>query len=144
MNRYSTKRRQRNAEAQPVRDALKARVGRCELCHGIERLEVHEIGLARGCNRVLALDCPYSLLVLCGDDIPGCKQGCHSRVQNWPEPRELALLMQERYEDYDLKAHLFLTRPAATERIEQWEVDREADLLLGQTPWPLKWPGENQ
>jgi hypothetical protein len=95
-----------------------------------ERRSVHEIGLARGGTRDKALDQRCSLLVLCESNPATGRVGCHPVCQNWDEERELALLYLARPGDYDLKAHLMLTRPQAPKRITQKEVDDVAEELL--------------
>lgn len=130
MKRYSKKRQERNAEAEPVRAALRELP--CDRCQNRRhRRSVHEIGWARGGKRAKALDQTCSLLVLCESNPATGKLGCHSIVQNWKEPKELALLMLSRPGTYDLKAHLELTSPNAPRRITQDEVDEAADEILG-------------
>jgi hypothetical protein len=122
MRRFSVRRRskkcaQRAREAKPIRDGLRASVGRCELC-GKRRvgLDVHEI--ARGTHRQKALDKPFALLVVC--------RVCHEKLDDtkaWPEARQLAVLKRRRPGDFNLAAYLSMTSPQAPLRIEPWEVE---------------------
>lgn len=106
MRRMSSKRRKRLKEAQPVREALLARVDKCEKCgHAPKRarpgnirwkMEVHEI--ARGPCRQAALDQLSCLLVLC---FP-CHEEITEHPEVWPEARQLALLLKSRPDDFDL------------------------------------------
>lgn len=104
-------RRKREAEAKPVRDALRA-LGHCEIC-GVagSRLDVHEI--CRGVHRQKALDKPFALLLLC--------RKCHDEVGSaidWPEAKQLARVAIRRPKDFNLTAYLQLTSPNAMRRIE--------------------------
>jgi len=123
MKRISDKRRRRNAEAAPVRDALRAK-GRCEVCGRRDRqLDVHEI--SRGVHREKALDKLFALLLVC--------RGCHEELGSaavWPEARQLALLAEERLHDWDLVAYLNMTNPRAPKRIELEEVVSFMDQSL--------------
>lgn len=116
----SAKRRQREREAQPVRDALRWEAGACELCGNQRRpLDVHEI--CRGVNRQKALDKRFALLVVC--------RPCHEQLGSaaaWPQSRQLAVLAARRPHDYDLEAFLRLTSPRAMQRITQEEVQQWA------------------
>lgn len=127
MRRRTLKRAKRDRVADKWRKAQIAKVGRCEWClkkRKPDDLTVHEIGLARGGNRVHAQDKAFSTLVL-------CKIGCHQLLQNARETLELAVLKRSRPGEYDLAAHLFLTRPGAPKRIEPWEVEAETRKLRG-------------
>jgi len=115
-----------------VRTALKARVGRCEVCgrpRNVRDLAAHEIGRARGGVRQKALDQLYALLVVCRcpDFATGCD--CHRLTQAEPEARQLARLSLSRPEDYDLPAFLALTRPNAPLRILPAEIEAEIACL---------------
>lgn len=115
MRQKSAIRKQRDAEAKPVRDSLRA-IGHCEIC-GTTRgpLDVHEI--CRGPFRQAALDKPFALLLLC--------RKCHDAVDDtatWTEARQLAVLASSRPRDFDLTAYLELTSPRAMRRIEIHEV----------------------
>jgi len=116
MRTKSKKRARREREAKPFREALVARVGRCENCGAKRKLCVHEI--ANGTNRQKALDQPYAVLVLCW----ACNGGPFENKGEWPESRQLALLRARRPSDFDLAAYLELTSPNAPRRIELWEV----------------------
>lgn len=127
MRAISSKRRSRQAEAKPFRDALIQRVGECEACGASPRrparhlpLELsnlccHEI--ANGPNRQKALDKAYALLVLCWH----CN-GLATNKGQWPETEQLALLLHRRPEDYDLVAYNQLINPNAPNRITPDEV----------------------
>lgn len=129
MRPMSDRRRRREEAARPVREALKARVRRCEVC--LERREpwqlaAHEIGLARGGLRQKALDQLYALLLVCRSPFP---VDCHRLTQNEPEARQLARLRLSRPQDYDLTAFLRLTRPNAPLRLLPADVEAEIDYL---------------
>ena len=83
----------------------------------MSRLCVHEI--ANGVNRQAALDKPFALLVLCWY----CNGHVVTDKGQWPEARQLAVLLEKAPEDYDLVAYNYLINPNAPKRIEQWEVD---------------------
>ena len=76
----------------------------------------HEI--ANGPLRAAALDQPYAILVLC--------YFCNSyEVVNkvrWPEARQLAVLLRESPQDFDLAAYNALVNPRAPNRITLDEV----------------------
>lgn len=115
MRQISKLRRKREAEAKPVRDALRA-LGHCEIC-GVSKthLDVHEI--CRGVHRQAALDKPFALLLLC--------RKCHDNVGSaaeWPEARQLAVLAKSRPPQFSLEDYLSLTSPRAPRRIEIHEV----------------------
>ena len=115
MRPVSDKRRQRNAEAKPVRDALRT-LGHCEIC-GTTRghFDVHEI--ARGPFRAICLDKPFALLLLC--------RKCHEEVgsaSEWPEAKQLAVLAKSRPSDFSLENYLELCSPKAPRRIEIDEI----------------------
>jgi len=117
MKAISDKRRKRNAEAKPIRDALRKDVGHCEICgrtRGV--LDVHEI--CRGVHRQKALDKRFALLVVCR--IP-CHEALGSAAE-WPEARQLAMLAQSRPLEFSLASYLKLTNPNAPRRIEIAEV----------------------
>lgn len=123
MRNMSAKTRKRVAECREFRTNIAAEIKRCELC-GRERsgwgFSVHEI--ARGPNRLKALDKRYAVLVLC--------EGCHNRrihngVEKWPEARQLAMLKRSRPDDLDLPAYNKLVgygpERITMEDLEQWE-----------------------
>lgn len=112
----STKRAKREREAKPFREALVRRIGRCEHCGTGRKLCVHEI--ANGPNRQKALDQAYAVLVLCWN----CNGGPFENKGEWPEARQLALLLKNRPEDFNLAAYLKLTNPRAPLRITMEEV----------------------
>ena len=127
MRPVSDKRRQRNAEAKPVRDALRT-LGHCEIC-GTTRghFDVHEI--ARGPFRAICLDKPFALLLLC--------RKCHEEVgsaSEWPEAKQLAVLAKSRPSDFSLENYLELTSPKAPRRIEIAEITEwlQEDYLTKQ------------
>jgi hypothetical protein len=132
MRRISKKRAARVAEAAPVRDGLKARVGRCEVClksRDPEMLAGHEI--FRGSyGRQVCLDKPFGLLLVCIEPNWRTKIDCHDYIQNWSEPRQLALLYTVRPSDFDLQAYNEMVNPRAPKRIELHEVMREVDSLF--------------
>ena len=120
MKQISNRRLKRIREAAPVRDALKARVGRCEHClkpTAPEYLDCDEI--ARGSSRQQALDEPCSILVV--------HRLCHGLIQNWSRAKRLALLYLVRSSDYDLERFWQITGRRFP---EQEDVDREIRLLL--------------
>ena len=131
MRHITLKREARERAAAPVRDALRERVGRCEVCGTPKMpndLAVHEI--ANGPLRVKAIDKLFAVLVVCR--LPNFRKqtDCHREVQEWPEPKQLALLYMRRSADYDLTAYLTLTNPRAMQRITQSEVDEQIQILL--------------
>lgn len=129
MKRLSPKTRARQAEAKPVRDALKRSAGRCEFClkpRLPDLLACHEI--SNGTHRQKSLDKPYAILVVCLE--PWGQPPCHATVQEWSEARQLALLYLVRSTDYDLAAYNRLVNERAPNRITQSEVDVEIQHLL--------------
>lgn len=131
MRHKSPKRAARDREAKPFRDALKKRIGRCEVCgHDPERakrmrgrrvawaLHVHEI--ARGAHREKAQDKPYATLVVCWR----CHHDELSNAAEWPQSRQLAALKRSRPADYDLAAFNKLVNwgkdRIAEEEVERW------------------------
>jgi len=109
----STKRRKRNAEVKPFRQAFTLEVGCCELCGQGGLLDVHEI--SGGWARSKALDKRYAILALC--------RGCHTVVEQepalWSVPRQIALLRARRPHDFDLVAiNKLLTRQVDLESVE--------------------------
>ena len=138
MRRVSPKTAARNAEARPFRVALVQRVGRCEVCgHDPMRLRpgwirwalaVHEI--ANGADRQKAMDKPYAVLVVCAK----CHiehLGSSGPNSEWPEARQLAVLLRSRPADYDLAAYLMDFHPRAPRAVTQAEVDRSMRGLQG-------------
>jgi len=128
MKRVSDKRRNRNAEAKPIRDGLIAKAGACMICGArpgmqngrmqqLNQLVCHEI--LNGPLRQASLDKPFAILVLCW--------GCNgTKVENkgeWPVARQLAVLHAKSPEDYDLVAFNQLRNPRAPNYITQSEVD---------------------
>ena len=112
MRQKSATRRKREAEAKPVRDALRS-LGHCEICgDSRSHLDVHEI--CRGPHRQAALDKPFALLLVC--------RKCHDEelafASKWPEAKQLACLAKSRPSQFDLHAYLDLTSPKAPRRIE--------------------------
>ena len=104
MRRRSKKTQKRIEETSDWRDWLRFHVGQCEVCgvkpkHNQWLLDVHEI--ARGPNRLKALDKPYAVLVLC--------RWCHmDRIhgnETWPEARQLWYLRKSRPSDFDLVSY---------------------------------------
>jgi len=101
MKRQSAKTRKRERECREFREALIRKVFRCEI-HGwpwFSDLVVHEI--ARGPNRLKALDKPFAMLVVCGK----CHLEIHAGKEPWPEARQLAVLKRSRPDDLDLPAY---------------------------------------
>lgn len=114
---YSDRRRKREAEARPIRQALRDRVGACEWCLDANRgLQVHEI--ARGQFRQDAQDEPFATLVLCA--------ACHQDLHELPAPHAvciaLALLRYSRPEDFSLERFYQLTarRWPLESLVERW------------------------
>ena len=129
MRQVSKKRQALMRKAKPVRDALRAEVGRCEICGTTKgRLDIHEI--CRGVHRQVALDKRFALLVVCR----ACHEGLGSASQ-WPESRQLAVLLRRRPLDFHLAAYLELTNPRAPKRITIWEVEQHDDrgCINGET-----------
>lgn len=124
MKRVSKKRAALMKDAGPWRYSFKEEVGRCEVC--LKRREpimlaVHEI--ARGQLRQKCLMARFGVLVVCAE--PNWRTGvdCHASIQNWKEPKQLALLYLVRAIDYDLEAYNALVNPRAPNRITQDEVN---------------------
>jgi ribosomal protein S14 len=123
----STTRKKREAEAKPVRDALRT-LGHCEICgDSRSHLDVHEI--CRGSYRQAALDKPFALLLVC--------RKCHEELgsaKEWPEARQLSVLAKSRPSQFNLLAYLALTSPKAPRRIEIEEIMEfmEEDYLTKQ------------
>jgi hypothetical protein len=108
---------QRARAAKPIRDGLRERVGRCELCGKRNRpLACHEI--SRGPLRQKSLDRVECILVVC----PACHELLGDKAR-WPEARQLAVLRKSRPGDYDLVAYNELVNPRAPNRITQAEVE---------------------
>lgn len=127
MRSRSSKRRLREQEAKPLREALIAEVGCCEMCGARpvpgsawpgHRLCVHEI--CGGPYRQKLLDKRHSTLVLCWL----CNGGPAEDSAQWPESRQLALLKHSRPTDYNLAAHNAEINPRAPRRVEQHEVEQ--------------------
>lgn len=122
MRSVSKKRQALMREVKPIRDALRAEVGCCEIC-GTSRgtLDVHEIG--RGTSREACLGERCAILVVC--------RSCHSeklsQPAEWTEARQLALLAKRRPKDFSLTAYLAITSPKAPRRITIEEVLAEMD-----------------
>ena len=123
-----------------MRKRLREKHGECMICGSgptrplrsmLNDLCVHEI--ANGPNRQAALDKPFALLVLCFH----CNGHVVTDKGQWPEARQLAVLLEKSPEDYDLVAYNHLVNPNAPRRIEQWEVDKwsrlAAETADGQT-----------
>ncbi len=117
MRSVSKKRQALMREVKPIRDALRAEVGCCEIC-GCSRgtLDVHEI--ARGVHRERCLGERCALLVVC--------RSCHSeklsQASEYPEARQLACLAKSRPSQFSLIDYLTLTSPRAMQRITIEEV----------------------
>ena len=120
-----------------MRDALIREAGECMICGCNEKRPKHRIPelnrlccheIANGPSRQKALDAPASILVLCwycnGHEVEDKGQ--------WPEARQLAVLLSKSPHHYDLAAHNFLVNPNAPRRIEQHEVDYWIDF--GEAP----------
>lgn len=118
MRSRSSKTSQREAEAKPVRDALRYEFPFCWGC-GVQswRLCVHEI--AGGPHRQAFLDEPCGLLVLCWS----CNCGPFHDRSLWPQARQLALLRSINPAAYDLERFNWIVNPRAPNRITQEEVD---------------------
>ena len=124
----SKKRRERNMVARPIRERLIIKAQQCMVCgHSPKRpwpnlplevsgLSVHEI--ARGPLRNKALDQPCCCLVACWH----CNSGILNDKSIWPEARQLAVLLHEAPDDFDLELYLKITSPNAPLRIEMAEV----------------------
>ena len=103
MKSMSAKTRKRIDECREFRLNIREEVGRCELCGGPPTdwgFSVHEI--ARGPNRLKALDKRYAVLVLCYD----ChNERIHNGPEKWPEKKQLALLKRSWPDDFDLPSY---------------------------------------
>ena len=136
MRSVSPKRRQREAEALPFRNALKERVGRCEVCLSprmVDDLAAHEV--ANGALRMACLDKAFGLLIVCRYPNFRKQCDCHRIVQNESEARQLARLYTVRPSDFDLPAFNRMVNPRAPNRITLDEVMAEVDRLTeGLTP----------
>jgi hypothetical protein len=82
----------------------------------LSQLCCHEI--ANGPLRQKALDKPYAILVLCW----WCNGYVVTNKKEWPEPRQLATLLMESPEAFDLAAYNSLVNPRAPNRITMEEV----------------------
>ncbi len=127
MRRVSEKTAARVAACQVFRELLVQEVGCCEIC-GHDPLTIrpgnirwnlycHEI--ARGADRLKALDKRFAILVVCHH----CHMEWLDDAKEWPEAHQLASLKKSRPEDYDLTAYLRLKNPNAPAAITQDEVD---------------------
>ncbi len=137
MRRISKRREALNRQARPIRDRMIARAGCCMLCGAsprkphknlpaeLSQLCVHEI--ANGPMRHKALDKGFATLVTCWH----CNGNRLTDKKLWPEARQLAVLLQESPEDYDLEAYLKLTSPQAMQRITQEEVSQHWRQMYG-------------
>lgn len=114
-------------EVRDFRRNLVQEVGRCEVCgHDPRRAKsgflawamcVHEI--ARGANRQKAMDKRFAVLVLCWH----CHEARIHGSEDWPEARQLAVLMKSRPKDYDLVRYNKLIGRGPN-RITQTDVDK--------------------
>ena len=132
MKPYTPKRQEQNREADKVRDELKRRIGRCEIClkpRSPDYLCGHEISRGSGL-RLRALDKPFAILIVCRDPNFLEQSDCHRAVQAESEARQLARLYLCDQSRFDLAGYLRLTRPQAPLRITQDEVDLEIEALL--------------
>lgn len=77
---------------------------------------VHEI--ACGVHRQRALDKPYACLVLCWF----CNGYVVTNKREWPESRQLAVLLRKAPKDFDLAAYNALVNPRAQNRLTIDEV----------------------
>ena len=112
----------------PIREQMIIKAQDCMVCgHSPKRpwpnmpaemsvLACHEI--ARGPLRSKALDKAYACLVACWK----CNSGILNDKGTWPEARQLAVLLHEAPEDFDLAAYIKLTSPQAPKRITMDEV----------------------
>lgn len=128
MKRMSTKRKQRDREARPIREKLISKSRKCMICchspgrpwrnkpRELSQLCCHEIACGR--NRQKALDQPYALLVLCWY----CNGYVVTDKRTWPEVRQLAALKARSPKDYDLERYNRLVNPNAPNRITPEEV----------------------
>ena len=135
MRRQSAKNRKREAAARPIRQAMVAAAGKCEICGtfpekpkyripDLNLLCVHEIACGSA-NRWKFLTAEFGTLVLCFY----CNGEVVTDKSVWPEARQLALLKHRRPSQYDLVAYNHLYNPNAPRRIEQHEVDHFSSFL---------------
>lgn len=129
MKRISNKRKRLMEAVASFRKNLTEKVGKCEICGAspsrprnrampqLSRLCVHEI--ANGPDRSKALDKPFAVLVTCWQ----CNSSVVIHKGNWPQARQLAVLMASRPHDYDLTEFNSLVNPNAPRRICQEEVN---------------------
>ena len=134
MRARTAKTARREAEARPFRDALKERVGRCEVClrpRMVDYLACHEV--ANGPLRQTCLDKAFGILVV--DRYPDFKRqtDCHRIVQNESEARQLARLYIARPSDFDLVAFNRMVNERAPNRITLAEVMAEVSNLFQST-----------
>jgi len=134
MRRVSKKTAKLLAAAKPIRKAMVAAAGQCEICgtspqkrkypiSDLNVLCVHEI--ANGPDRLKCIDKHYGTLVLCFH----CNGNVVTNKKIWPEARQLALLQHRRPEQYNLAAYNMMVNPRAPRRIEQHEVDHFSSFL---------------
>lgn len=135
MRPFSKKRQSLNGRVRPIRQAMIAKAGECMLCGCNEknpnrklpldcsRLTVHEI--CNGPMRSKALDKAFAVLVLCVH----CNEVMCDKSK-WSETMQLALLLVENPDDYDLPEYVQLTSPQAPNRILPEDVQPHVRLLL--------------
>jgi len=128
MRKISIKRKEIVRQAAAFRKTLMKTVGRCEICSAsrenphrnlppaMSALCVHEI--ANGPDRMKALDKPFAVLCLCWK----CNSMSVMNKKDWPQSRQLAILLKSRPNDFDLTAFNNLVNPNAPNRITIDEV----------------------
>lgn len=130
MRTVSAKRTKRLAECRAVRQRWVAEAKACWICgHGparphrgrladLSNLCVHEI--LNGPLRALALDKAFARLVICWY----CNGYVVTNKKDWPEARQLAVLLAHDPDGYDLVAFNKLANPRAPNRVTQSEVEQ--------------------
>lgn len=92
VKRLSDKTRRRYADAHEAREAIRARIPRCEYC-GAPNFVLHEIPRCGNRSRLVGLaSCVLGL----------CDPGCHQTFGAGPKDRQAALLLLRRPGDFNL------------------------------------------
>jgi hypothetical protein len=116
MKRNTAKTAALYAAADEARRELRARIHGCERC-GATGFALHEICRA-GLRRYVA-GLPSCVIAV-------CDPGCHQEVSGWPRAKQLALLLINRPQDYNLQTY----NRWAVARVTPEDVDAEIDGLL--------------
>ncbi len=122
MRKFTLKRQKLNRVANKWRAAFRESIGQCDACGTTERLSLHELGQARGKNRMASLMEPSCILCLCLADTAACLEGCHEIWDKRTELDQLALLYEKRPDAFNLRRYLQITSPNSPERITSTEL----------------------